>query len=644
VTSRASIKDSPGSDLDRIRWSRRSTWFALVFLTAVVGLSLARNLKETRLEFEEAARIQARAAFDKDVRYRRWNAQRGGVYAPVTADTPPNPHLDVEHRDILGPDGIDLTLINPAYMTRQVHELSVEEGDLLGHITSLHPIRPENAPDPWETSALEAFETGANEVSTIAQLNGAEYTRLMGPLVTEAACLKCHASQGYTEGDVRGGISVAVPMAPLRALEHRAHVSTFFWHGIFWALMLIGVAIWDRSMARWVRNQEQAKRDRELLHRQLLQSQRMDAVGGLAGGISHDFNNMLAMILTNAGILLDDSPPDDPNIPVLKDIIEGAERSKILTMKLLTFARKEKIDPRNVAVRRMLKELESLLARSISKKVRVETRVDCDCLVHADHTQIPQALLNICVNGADAMPDGGTLSIKCRTVNKEELSDVFDEEPPNEACLIEIKDTGVGMDEEACARAIEPFYTTKDLGHSTGLGLSVTHGIILSHGGRMRIHSQLGEGTRVQVYLPTVQGIEDKDTDDIEVSTEPVVETVLVVDDEPGVLRATGRALKRAGFGVFLAGSGPEAVELYRERQEEIGVVVLDLLMPDMDGGEVYRAIKAINPGVKAVLTSGYSRGGQANELLEEGIQVYVQKPCSPTRFCDAVRQALESP
>lgn len=203
-------------------------WVLAVVWTLIITASLVWNVIQGRRNTLEAARIQARAAFEKDVIYRRWNAEYGGVYVLLTERTQPNPYLDVPERDITTPLGRSLTLINPAYMTRQVHELAEEQYGVLGHITSLNPIRPDNAPDPWETEALRTFERGKTEYSSVEKIEGKEYMCLMRPLITEKGCLKCHAAQGYEEGDISGGISVSVPLEPLWAIS-RMHVLTRSW-------------------------------------------------------------------------------------------------------------------------------------------------------------------------------------------------------------------------------------------------------------------------------------------------------------------------------------------------------------------------------------------------------------------------------
>ena len=227
--------------------------------TVTVGVSLAWNLREQRGATLESARIQARAAFEKDVLYRRWNAMHGGVYVPVTETTSPNPHLEVPERDIETPGGRVLTKVNPAYMTRQVHELGAEKTGVQGHITSLNPIRPKNAADPWETAALKAFENGAAEYDSVEVFCGEDHMRLMRPLVTEKGCLKCHAVQGYAEGDIRGGISASIPMAPFRATGQAATVSVVAWQGVFWLLGMGGIGFSQRHLRTRIRKQMQSE-------------------------------------------------------------------------------------------------------------------------------------------------------------------------------------------------------------------------------------------------------------------------------------------------------------------------------------------------------------------------------------------------
>jgi PAS domain S-box-containing protein len=231
------------------RHLRRATWLILLAWTLAVAASVVWNMRLLHDTMFEAAATDARSNFDKDLLYRHWATMHGGVYVPVTALTPPNPYLtNVLERDLVTPSGRHLTLINPSYMTRQVHELETRESGTHGRITSLKSLRPENAPDTWEAAALRAFEQGRTEVISREMLHGQPYLRLMKPLVTEAACLKCHAVQGYHEGDIRGGISIAVPLASYLAVAHAQTWPVAGAHAGLWALGLLGISLGARQL------------------------------------------------------------------------------------------------------------------------------------------------------------------------------------------------------------------------------------------------------------------------------------------------------------------------------------------------------------------------------------------------------------
>ena len=216
--------------------------------TALLGISLAWNIIQVRDRTLDGALIQARVAYEKDIVFRRWNNQYGGVYVDA-AVTPPNPYLaDIPERDIRTPSGKTLTLVNPAYMTRQVYELEASVSGLHGHITSLEPMRPQNAPDPWERTALEAFKRGVDEVSAVQPMDGKEYMRLMRPLITEENCLSCHHERGYVLGKPWGGISVSVPMKELRAIEWKSIRTVILAHLLLWFIGIGGVTIGGRSL------------------------------------------------------------------------------------------------------------------------------------------------------------------------------------------------------------------------------------------------------------------------------------------------------------------------------------------------------------------------------------------------------------
>ncbi|UCG59595.1 MAG: DUF3365 domain-containing protein [Phycisphaerales bacterium] len=233
---------------------------SLALWTVFVGVVLLWAVARETLTVEQMARVQARSAFEKDAVYRQWVASHGGVYVPVSEKTPPSPYLsDVDERDITTPSGRALTLVNPPYMTRQVHEMALQLHGLRGHITSLDPIRPANAGDEWETKALKALEQGEMEVSSVEELDNARHMRLMRPLITTEACLKCHAEYGNKVGDLRGGISVSVPMAPLQTAA-REHIATLaLGHGLIWLLGMGAITIGGLHLRRFARLRDWAK-------------------------------------------------------------------------------------------------------------------------------------------------------------------------------------------------------------------------------------------------------------------------------------------------------------------------------------------------------------------------------------------------
>ncbi|MFH1538788.1 MAG: ATP-binding protein [bacterium] len=388
---------------------------------------------------------------------------------------------------------------------------------------------------------------------------------------------------------------------------------------------------------------EQIEEEREAIARQLLQSQKMEAIGQLAGGMAHDFNNMLTVIMGNANLALTEVEDGDPGHVEFKEIMNASERARDMTMKLLTFARKEKIDVRTIKISRLLNELKAMLERTFPKKIKIKTELREDLPVSVDATQIQQALLNICNNSRDAMPDGGTLTIECAdTILDDEQRGKYADVKPGCYCVIQISDTGHGIPKEMLQKVIEPFFTTKGPGKGTGLGLSVTFGIIKSHNGMIRICSEQGQGTTVKVYLPVADDAEREEKKEVADEIRRGDETILLVDDEKPVLDIAGRLLAKVGYTVIAADGGSKAVELYRNRSKEIALVVLDMIMPEMDGGDVYRALREINPDVKVVLSSGYSINGQAGKLMTEGIRSFVQKPFTMSALCGTIRHVLD--
>ncbi|HOO57350.1 MAG TPA: PAS domain S-box protein [bacterium] len=398
------------------------------------------------------------------------------------------------------------------------------------------------------------------------------------------------------------------------------------------------------SMIRNISDRKRVEEEREVLRQQLLQAQKMEAIGQLAGGVAHDFNNMLTIIMGNANLAMMDRDPGDKDYEVISEIIDAANRSRALTMKMLTFARKDKLNIRKTNVKDIAWDLNALLERSFDKKIIIRLSVEEDIFVDVDKNQIEQALLNICMNARDAMPGGGTISIKAYKTNMNgEVCRQCGRSIRGEFCRIDVEDTGVGIPDSMVDKVFEPFFTTKDVGKGTGLGLSVTYGVVHSHGGHTYMKSSISEGTLVSIVIPLSKcPKKEEPAEASEISTGS--ETILVIDDEPGVLKLAGRMLRNAGYKIYEASSGGEGIELFGTLIDSIDLVVLDMIMPDMDGKDVYVKLKEMKSDVGVLLFSGYSEDGVAEKLLEEeNVRGFLQKPFMVDEICGAVRAALDS-
>ncbi|OGV64412.1 MAG: hypothetical protein A3K19_09635 [Lentisphaerae bacterium RIFOXYB12_FULL_65_16] len=372
----------------------------------------------------------------------------------------------------------------------------------------------------------------------------------------------------------------------------------------------------------------------------LRQSEKMEAIGQLAGGVAHDFNNQLAGVLGYADMLVDRL--EDENLSrYARNIKMAGTRAADLTRQLLAFARKGKYAIVPVNVHRILGEVAELLRRSIDKQIQVRQHLDADPpMVSGDPSQIQNALLNLGLNARDAMPDGGELVFATRILD---FADALpgDDQPTGRCLEISVRDSGVGMGPETKRRLFEPFFTTKGPGRGTGMGLASVYGTVRNHGGAIRVRSELGEGTTMLIYLPLLDQPVPDTPETPAVSAAPCHGRVLVVDDEKLVLDLAVDMLTRLGCEVIACADAVEALETYRRSWREIDLVLLDMVMPKMSGKALFEALRAIHPQVKALLASGYSLNGEAQSILDAGVLAFVQKPFTLTDLSGKVTAAL---
>ncbi len=824
------------------------------------------------------AHASALSNFNKDQAFRLWATKHGGVYVPVTEETLPNPYLKGDfEKNITTGGGKKLTLMNPAYMLRQMMGQFSHLYGVVGDIRSLKPLNKDNYPDDWEKTALENFEEGVDECSGVSVINGQEYFRFMRPMVVKEGCLKCHGYQGYKVGDIRGGVSISMPLTDLmdqqkKSIYYHGLMVFAFWsvgvaiflygfymirkrvverekaeeklrmahekldatitalpdmllefdhkgrivsyntpddsllyvepkvflgktieevlppdagmkiaeslektlrgelvHGVIYSLdmpdkvrwfelsaarienrenrdhhvigLVRDVTLWieaegnlkeseskyrtlleniphvtwvvdrqrrisymspnvekvlgytsdeicekpeeylferihpedkDRLKADWhslfkygtnVDSEFRIKSrngkwilinnravnvymergvcyayslfsditEQRAMEKRLKQSEKLEALGQLAGGLAHDFNNQLGGIIGFADLIMDRGIAD----PFIKEysgkIIDCAQHVANLTGQLLSFARLGNYFSIPVDMHKIIEDVISMLSHSIDKKINIRKMLNAESsFVTGDPSQLQSAILNIGLNARDAMPDGGDLEFRTDIIELDEeyCSNHEYEVIPGEFLRISITDSGVGIDKEIRDKIFEPFFTTKEFGKGTGMGLAAVYGTVKSHKGAIYVYSEKDKGTVFKLSFPLEKNLAvDKKKVTGGHSVEKGDGHIMLIDDEEVICELGKRILGNLGYRVTICRGGPEAVKLYEKNWKDIDLVIIDQVMPEMNGGEVLSRFKEINPDVVAIISSGYSENGFGGTAKSDGAQGFIQKP-----------------
>lgn len=380
---------------------------------------------------------------------------------------------------------------------------------------------------------------------------------------------------------------------------------------------------------------------RKNLEAQLVHAEKMRAVGQLAGGIAHDFNNQLVAILGFADMLRDRNLDKDVQQGYVEKIIVASERAASLTSQLLAFSRQGKYQSMSVDIHAIISEVVSILQHSIDKGITIILQLQAEnSFTTGDPTQLQNAILNIALNGRDAMPEGGRLTFDTNVVEiyggdcqhfPEDLAE-------GKYIVISVSDTGMGMDGPTCSRIFEPFFTTKPLGKGTGMGMAATYGSIRNHNGAISVASEEGVGTTVSVYLPSVHFAEaGEETMNPKQAEKHDILNVMIIDDEDDVREIGALMLETVGHGAVVFADGESAITYYKSHWQEVDVVIFDMVMPGMNGRDTFVAIKKINPEVKAILSSGYSLNEEAQSILDLGVQEFIQKPFRRSELMETV-------
>jgi len=468
------LRHLPSNQAHSIPWGRIG-WTLAVFWTLVVAASVVWNFLQAKDEVLNIARHVAQTIYDRDILYRRWAADHGGVYVPATPQSPPTPYLShLPERDLATPSGRHLTLLNPAYMTRQVYTFASKAGQVQGHLTSLKPIRPENAPDPWEKQALETFtRDGIKEVHAVTEIDGQPYMRLMRPFITEKSCLACHARQGYQEGDQRGGVSVAVPIGPISA-EHSMY-PIVIGHLSLWLLGLAGIFIGTRQLSRStaerIRVQKEAHKELE----------------SFSYSVSHDLRAPLRAIQGFSRLLLEDQADklDAEGRRCLHIITANTNKMAQLIDDLLAFSRlgRQVLKVSAVDMGALVKDVIGELHESAAGR-NVQWKLDPLPQALADNSLLHQVWFNLLANALKFTAPKETAVIEVGCMRKGDQNVFY------------VKDNGVGFDMQYVHKlfgVFERLHTDKDF-EGTGVGLALVKRIIERHGGEIWADGSTGAG------------------------------------------------------------------------------------------------------------------------------------------------------
>ena len=395
-----------------------------------------------------------------------------------------------------------------------------------------------------------------------------------------------------------------------------------------------------RGVLRDVSERKRTEDERRKLETQLHQAQRMESIGTLAGGIAHDFNNILMGIQGNASLMLLKIDGSHPNFEKVKNIERYIQNGTELTKQLLGFARRGKYLVKATDLNEIIEKSSTLFGRT-KKEIQIHRRLAQDLwTAEVDQGQIDQVLLNLYVNAGQAMPEGGDLYLETENIALDHTYVKPYKVEPGKYIKISVSDTGIGIDKENQKRIFEPFFTTKEMGRGTGLGLASVYGIIKNHGGYINVYSEKDQGTRFTIYLPASEK-------EVVEEQEPMIAlmkgtgTILLIDDEEMIIDTGEELLVELGYQVLVARSGFEALDIYIKNHKKIDLVIMDMIMPGMGGGEAFDRLKALNPKVKVLLSSGYSINGQATRILERGCDGFIQKPFHMKQLSEKIHSII---
>jgi PAS domain S-box-containing protein len=404
-----------------------------------------------------------------------------------------------------------------------------------------------------------------------------------------------------------------------------------------------GKVVFFYTFTRDLRRIKEAEEERKRLEAQLHQAQKMEAVGQLAGGVAHDFNNVITAIIGYAYLLLTKTDQNDPSRRIIEQIIAASERAADVTRGLLAFSRKQVINLQPVDVKTVLKKMEGLLSRLIGEDIEITTDISNEKLfVMADSGQLEQVLMNLATNSRDAMANGGEISIKAeRRQTGNEFINPSGNRISGEYVCISVTDNGTGMDAHTRERMFDPFFTTKEVGKGTGLGLAIVYGIVKELNGHITCQSEIGKGTEFTIYLPVLEADNIRKEKKSGPPPKACRKTILIAEDDAQVRETSAALLQKTGYGVVEATDGEDAIAKFMKENDHLDLVILDVVMPKKNGKEVFDCIKKVRPDMKVLFTSGYTADIINDKGIIERHQDFLAKPHFPEELLKRVQDIL---
>ncbi len=654
-----------------IKYLKYFVGFFIIGLTIFIGGTILFIIKKEFQSVNKLAVAEGKASYNKDLLYRRWASMHGGVYVPVTDTTPPNPYLShIPDRDITTEKGKKLTLINPAYMTRQVFEIGENHIEIKGHITSLNPLRKENKPDDWEIKALQLFEKGELEYSSIEKISGKEYMRFMHAMKVEQSCLKCHSQQGYKVGDIRGGISVSVPMEKYKEIAiSQTNKYAIFFLLIYVVIIFLSIFGYKRFLLEFkkrlasqkqliesektlkIQNNEYAALNEKLLKAKQKAEESDRLKSAFLANTSHEIRTPMNGILGFAALLSEPGLESEEQQKYIKVIQKSGARMLNIISEIVDISKIEsgltEVNINEVNITEKLESVYELLkpdadAKAINLFIKDSLPMD-ETVFKTDEEKLFAILSNL-VKNAIKYTDKGSIEFGYSSTSL-----------PNKINELQfyVKDTGIGIPKDR-QQAIFKRFIQADIAdlqarQGAGLGLSIAKAFVEMLDGKIWVESEQGKGSCFYFTLPCNIVLEEKGVAS-EVVSDKSAENytnsevsglkILIAEDDEVSMTFISISVEPISNEILVTTTGVETIEVCRNNPD-IDLILMDIQMPDINGYEATRQIRQFNKDVVIIAQTAFGLSGDREKAIEAGCNDYIAKPIKKDELLALIQKCL---